>query len=58
MNGHDAAREIRKLEARHTGHVPIVALSGNARCSHIQNALNAGMVNRYLIYDIDDCATR
>jgi len=44
MNGYDATTAIRKQEGSLNRHVPIIGLSGNARCSQIQKALTVGMV--------------
>lgn len=47
MNGLDCTREIRKLEAegKLTGHVPIIAVTANARAEQVQTAMDAGMVS-------------
>ncbi|KAF2215609.1 hypothetical protein CERZMDRAFT_34403 [Cercospora zeae-maydis SCOH1-5] len=45
MDGLTCTRKIRELEAQGklTGHVPIIAVTANARSEQIQTALNAGM---------------
>lgn len=47
MDGLTCTRKIRELEAQGklTGHVPIIAVTANARSEQIQTALNAGMVS-------------
>lgn len=46
MDGLTCTRKIRELEAegKLTGHVPIIAVTANARQEQIQTALDAGMV--------------
>jgi len=46
MNGYEATAAIRRLELKANSgyHVPIIGLSGNARCSQVQRALSVGMV--------------
>lgn len=47
MDGLTATREIRRLQAEGmlNGHVPIIAVSANARSEQISQATAAGMVN-------------
>jgi signal transduction histidine kinase/CheY-like chemotaxis protein len=46
MNGMDCIKEIRRLEDEGLlkGHVPVLAVTANARKEHVQLALEAGMV--------------
>ena len=46
MDGLTCAREIRRLEQRKViqGHVPIIAVTANARAEQIETATGAGMV--------------
>jgi CheY-like chemotaxis protein len=45
MGGIDCVREIRRLEEQGVlhGHVPVIAVTANARSQHVQTALEAGM---------------
>lgn len=47
MDGLTCTRKIRELEAegKLTGHVPIIAVTANARAEQVQTALDAGMVS-------------
>lgn len=47
MDGLTCTRRIRELEqeGKLTGHVPIIAVTANARQEQIQTALDAGMVS-------------
>ena len=47
MDGLTCTRRIRELEAegKLTGHVPIIAVTANARPEQVQTALDAGMVS-------------
>lgn len=47
MDGLTCTRKIRELEAQGklSGHIPIIAVTANARSEQIQTALNAGMVS-------------
>lgn len=46
QDGLTCTRKIRELEqeGKLTGHVPIIAVTANARAEQVQTALNAGMV--------------
>ena len=48
MDGLTCTRRIRELEqeGKLTGHVPIIAVTANARAEQVQTALDAGMVSR------------
>lgn len=48
MDGLTCARKIRELEAEGTivKHVPIIAVTANARLEQIETAITAGMVSR------------
>lgn len=48
MDGLTCTRKIREFEAegKLTGHVPIIAVTANARAEQVQTALDAGMVSR------------
>lgn len=48
MDGLTCTRKIRELEkeGKLTGHVPIIAVTANARAEQVQTALDAGMVSR------------
>ena len=48
MDGLTCTRKIRGLEAegKLTGHVPIIAVTANARAEQVQTALDAGMVSQ------------
>ncbi len=43
MNGHEAARAIRKLEREDAGRIPIIAMTANAFAEDEKAALDAGM---------------
>ena len=49
MDGLTCTRRIRELEreGKLTGHVPIIAVTANARAEQVQTALEAGMVSAY-----------
>lgn len=57
MDGLTATKEIRKLQAEGTikGHVPIIAVSANARSEQIATASAAGMVRVHEIVWVDCC---
>lgn len=50
MDGLTCTRKIREFEAegKLTGHVPIIAVTANARAEQVQTALNAGMASPHL----------
>lgn len=50
MNGLECASKIRELERTGsiTGHVPIIAVTANARREQLTTALEHGMVSDYL----------
>ena len=43
MDGHEAARKIRRLENRQLAQIPIIALSANAFAEDYQKSMDAGM---------------
>jgi CheY-like chemotaxis protein len=43
MNGHEATRAIRELEAQRGGHVPIIAMTANAMKGDREKCLESGM---------------
>jgi diguanylate cyclase (GGDEF)-like protein len=43
MDGYEATAAIRVLEAKHGGHVPIVAMTANTRAADVEKCLAAGM---------------
>ncbi len=43
MNGHEAAKAIRKLEREDAGRIPIIAMTANAFAEDEKAALDAGM---------------
>ncbi len=43
MDGLDAARTIRSLERKDTGHIPIIVVTANAFAEDIQQTKDAGM---------------
>lgn len=47
MDGLTCTRRIRELEkeGKLTGHIPIIAVTANARAEQVQTALDAGMVS-------------
>jgi CheY-like chemotaxis protein len=49
MDGLTCTRRIRELEAQGklTGHVPIIAVTANARPEQVQTAMDAGMVSQF-----------
>lgn len=51
VDGLTATRKIREYEAQGklTGHIPIIAVTANARSEQIAAALHAGMVSRLCI---------
>lgn len=51
VDGLTATRKIREYEAQGklTGHIPIIAVTANARSEQIAAALQAGMVSRLCI---------
>jgi CheY-like chemotaxis protein len=56
MDGLTCTKRIRELEneGKLTGHIPIIAVTANARAEQVQTALEAGMVS-FLIYAVNDC---
>jgi CheY-like chemotaxis protein len=50
MDGLTCTKKIRELESegKLTGHVPIIAVTANARAEQVQTALDAGMVSSTL----------